>query len=87
MTPAWVAAHPELMSEERAANEQHGLDALRALLDEPGLHVVIDGREADAAEVRSLADGDIAKAEIMRRKSGDDVASAIHIETIHQRND
>jgi hypothetical protein len=87
LTPAYVASNPELMAEERVAGERHGLDAMRALLDEPGMEIVIDGRTADAARARSLADEDIAKVEIVRRRSGDDVASAVHIETLSRRID
>jgi hypothetical protein len=62
------------------------LGEVRKLLDDPDLHVVIDGRESDRTALRSLADADIAKLEIVRRRMGDNVVANVRVETVAARS-
>jgi hypothetical protein len=47
---------------------------------------VIDGRESDRTALRSLEGADIVKLEIVRRRTGDNVVSNVHIETVAARS-
>lgn len=82
-TPAYLAANPELAEREPIRFGEHSpVERIRALLSEPDLHVVIDGRESDVAALESLADSDIARLEVMRTRTGDgEVMSGVNVRT------
>jgi hypothetical protein len=88
VTPAHLAANPSLLESPSIVPGEGGsaLDEVRKLLDDPALHVVIDGRESDRTALRSLEGADIAKLEIVRRRTGDDVVSNVRIETVAARS-
>jgi beta-lactamase regulating signal transducer with metallopeptidase domain len=83
-TPARVRANPsEFESSDYVSREgsRSPLRQIRALMNDPALHVVIDGREADRDALRSLSDAEIAKMEVVRQRIGNDVTAGVHIET------
>lgn len=83
-TPAWVRANPsEFESAPYFVGEssRSPLRRIRSLMNDPALHVVIDGREADRDALRSLSDEDIVKMEVVRQRIGDDFSAGVHVET------
>jgi hypothetical protein len=88
VTPAHLAANPALLESPSVVPGEGGSapDEVRKLLDDPDLHVVIDGRESDRTALRSLEGADIVKLEIVRRRTGDNVVSNVHIETVAARS-